>query len=65
MKLFSLLPRRLSHFACNSPPLPRPTHPSGPLSPAFSFYAYLIKYAQAFSVFYRIIFRIDPIFIRL
>ena len=20
MKLFSLLPRRLSHFACNSPP---------------------------------------------
>ena len=24
MKLFSLLPRRLSHFACNSPPFVPP-----------------------------------------
>ena len=24
MKLFSLLPRRLSHFACNSPPARAP-----------------------------------------
>ena len=36
MKLFSLLPRRLSHFACNSPPRPAAANRgSSPKSPVF------------------------------
>ena len=31
MKLFSLLPRRLVHFACNSPPDSRPQNPLPPM----------------------------------
>ena len=37
MKLFSLLPRRLSHFACNSPfIISRPASPAGGQNPEFS-----------------------------